>query len=47
MQNRMPIAGEERHIHEEGKANAEKVADNQADEEGRGLAVQLNAAKSA
>ena len=39
MQNRMAVAGEERHIHEEGKADAEEVPRNQADKKGRGLAV--------
>ena len=46
VQNRMPVAGEERYIDEEGKADAEEVADDQADEEGCGGSVAVDWSKS-
>ena len=42
----MPVAGEERYIDEEGKADAEEVACDQADEEGRGAGVAVDWSKS-
>ncbi len=42
----MAVAGEKRYIHEEGKANAEEVAGNRADEEGRGASEAVDWSKS-
>ena len=46
VQNRMAVASKEHHINEEGEADAEKVARDQADEERRGAGVAVGWSKS-
>ena len=46
VQNRTPVASKEHHINEEGEADAEEVARDQADEEGRGAGVAVGWSKS-